>query len=436
MKYLRMSTRFFLFILTNLYIYSLVYIYINFAYPKYSYLGWQINTDVNFLFVFIIALLTSLFVFFIKRRIEGPLEILVLISYLIIYLPSLNLALVCISNNSHLFELFFSYTVSIFLLIFLSKVKVNDFYFKCLLKKHFNILFYTALAFMFSLVFLIYKPDFSNITRMLDFSDVYELREGYRETNKNVPTIINYFFTWIIKVFIPFVFVIGVINKSIKLKIMSLFMVFSMFLVSGHKSIVLGFGLVLLLNWVFKSKEPNTFTLAKGLISLAITSTILAILKFPILQDVIVRRAILVPGLLSNLYFDYFTKNDFTLMGYSIFSFIVNYSYDKTPPYIIGEYYFNRAEMSANANYMAAAYADFGVLGTIIITLLCGIYFKLINIIVARKNMIKLSCLLSIVPMWALLDSSFLTVLVTHGLIWLIVLLLLIPKGYINDKNN
>ncbi len=431
-----MINRSYILLLVNLYIYCIVYIYINFAYPKYSYLGWQINPDINFFSIFSVALFTSLIALFIKKRIDGPLEILVVITYLVIYIPSLNLALICIERNDHLFNLFFSYTVSIAILIGMSKINMKPIKLKFLSVKNFNFLIYGMIFLMFTVVFIIYKPDIMNITKMLDFSDVYELREVYREVNKNIPGIVNYFFTWIVKFFIPFVFVMGIVNKSLKLKIISLLMIFSMFLVSGHKSIILGFGLVLLMDWVLKNKKEETFKLVKGLTYLVLIATILSIFGFLALQEVIVRRAIIVPGLLSNFYFDYYGKNDFALMGYSIFSFIFDYPYDKTPPFVIGEYYFNRSEMSANANYMAAAYADFGILGTILITSLCGLYFKLINMISAEKNMIKISCLLAIVPMWALLDSSFVTVLITHGLIWLIVLMVVIPKGYINDKYN
>ncbi|MNE58484.1 hypothetical protein D3C80_1535170 [compost metagenome] len=171
------------------------------------------------------------------------------------------------------------------------------------------------------------------------------------------------------------------------------------------------------------------------LIYIVVFSLILAFLNYTLLQEIVVRRAMVMPGMLSNMYFNYFKTHDFTLMGQSIFSFLFEYKYDKPPPYLIGDFYFNRTEMSANANYMAAAYGDFGVIGTICITLFCGLYFKLLNIIANSKKIVVTSCMLSIVPMWALLDSAFITVLITHGLIWILIIFILLPKGFLSDKN-
>ncbi|MNG71073.1 hypothetical protein D3C78_278900 [compost metagenome] len=430
-----MTNRLNIYFLTNIYIYSLIYIYINFSHPKYSYLGWQVNENINFLIVLLVASITSSIVFFIKKRIEGPLELLVLVSYLIIYLPSMNLAYICMENNNNVGALFFSYTVSIFILIYISHLDNRVIKLKSLSEDGFKKIFYSLVLLMFLVVFISYKPSLSNFSKLIDFSDVYEIRGEYREANEKLSVFISYFFTWLIKVFIPAVFVIGLLEKSYKKVAISLLMIFSMFLISGHKSIVLGFGLVLIMHLAFKRKKNDTLLIMSYLIYIVVFSLILAFLNYTLLQEIVVRRAMVMPGMLSNMYFNYFKTHDFTLMGQSIFSFLFEYKYDKPPPYLIGDFYFNRTEMSANANYMAAAYGDFGVIGTICITLFCGLYFKLLNIIANSKKIVVTSCMLSIVPMWALLDSAFITVLITHGLIWILIIFILLPKGFLSDKN-
>lgn len=430
-----MINRLSIYFLTNIYVYCLIYIYINFSYPKYSYLGWQINENINFLIVFFVASITSSVVFLIKKRIEGPLEILVLVSYLIIYLPSMNLAYICMEDNNNVGALFFSYTVSIFILIYISHLDNKFIKLKSLNESDFKKVFYFLVFLMFLVVFVSYKPSISNFSKLIDFSDVYEIRGEYREANEKLSVFVSYFFTWLIKVFIPAIFVIGLLERSSKKIIISVLMIFSMFLISGHKSIVLGFGLVLIMYFAFKKKNNDTLLIMRYLIYIVAFSLLLSFFDFTVLQEIVVRRAMVMPGMLSNMYFNYFKIHDFTLMGQSIFSFIFDYKYDKPPPYLIGDFYFNRTEMSANANYMAAAYGDFGVFGTICVTLFCGLYFKLLNIIANSKKIVVTSCMLSIVPMWALLDSSFITVLITHGLIWILILFILLPKGFLSDKN-
>lgn len=431
-----MLNRIFYYSIVNLYIYSLIFIYINYSYPKYSYLGWQLNPSIDYISVFLVAMCTSLFVFFIKRKVSGPLDILVIVSYLVIYLPSLNLALICLESSGHFWSLFISYSVSMLILIFLSKLSIKQIRIDSLKERTFNNIFFLFTVIMFSIVFISYKPDFTNFLKLIDFSDVYELREGYRTANQSILIFINYFFAWLIKVFIPIIFAVGLMTKSKKMVLISCVMMLSMFLVSGHKSIVLGFGLVYLLYFLLKKDKLDTLVLTKYLIYLVFISLLLALMNINALQELVVRRAMLVPGLLSNYYFDYFGSHPFAYLGYSIFSPFVDYPYSSTPPYVIGEYYFNRSNMSANANYMAAAYADFGVIGTIVITFICGCYFKILNAIVSYKEIGKVSSLIVIVPIWALLDSSFITVMITHGLIWIVVFFLLVPKGFLNDKNN
>jgi len=429
-----MNSRLYFFVLTNIYIFCLIYLYCEFVYPKYSYLGLQLNDNVDSLLILFIGMATSFFVFFIKRRIDGPLEILIIITYLVIYLPALNLALICLNQNNNLFSLYSSYTLAMIILIFISKVNVKKINLKSLTGKQFKIIFYGIVALLFSVVFLAYKPDLSNIYKLADFKDVYDIRGDYREANNNIPSFIKYFFTWLVKFFIPIFFVFAIVRKSVAQWVLSFAMLFSMFMVSGHKSIILGFGLIGLMYLVVSSKKNDSLQILKYLSYLVISSLGLALINLNVLQEIIVRRAILMPGILSNMFFNYFNENGFAYMGYSFMSFIVDYKYSATPPYVIGEYYFGRPDMSANANYMASAYADFGVLGVVFITLICGIYFKIINIIVEYKQIKKISCMMAIVPMWALLDSSFITVMFTHGLFLLLIFIILIPKGFINDK--
>lgn len=127
-----MSNKLYSFALTNMYIYSLLYIYIVFAYPKYFYLGWQLNLDLKYYYIFINVLFNDLFV--VSVKINELLELL-------------------INKDDYIFVLILLYKFSMFLLITLSGINLN----KIKFENYFNIVFLLIYILLLSAV-ISYSP--------------------------------------------------------------------------------------------------------------------------------------------------------------------------------------------------------------------------------------------------------------------------------------
>lgn len=423
--------RFFRYIVTSIYSICCVYLYVDFAYPTYSYIGWQLNDNYSIFGIILTSLLSSLIVLFINKKVSRPIDLLVLFSFLLIYIPSINLGNIVLDNNSGYGVLCGAYTMSMIILLFFSKVEISTISNLGLKTNQFKYFLIFIITIMYFLVLLSYKPDVSNVYKLIDFSDVYDIRENYKERTQEVG-LINYLFTWLIKIFIPLLLVFGMVKKNKLIKYGAFILVFPLFLISGHKSIILSLILVYLFYILLKKNEIkgglNFNIIIYYLTGSILVGCFLSYLNINLINDVLFRRAILVPGVLSNMYFDFFSKNEHTYLAYSFLSSFFDYKYNINPPFVIGDYYFGRIQMSANANYWASGFAEFGVFGTIIMTFIAGFYYKILDCLNTFKEDKLLGCALVIAPTWALMDSALPIVLITHGLILVIFLIYLFPS--------
>lgn len=407
------------FILVFIYNIVLVYLYQDYIYPKYSYFGMQLNQNYSFYHSLVLGLVSSLFVFILPKYIEKPSDILLVFSYFFIFLPAVNVGYIALNNaNIYFFEYFIFLLCNLLVLIVLNRVKIPNLFLISLTKKTTNILVFIVSFVLYVLVFLYYKPDINNIIKLDDVTGVYDLRNEYREQNLGYPAIVVYAFTWLIRFFTPLILLYGLINKNKLVIVLSFILTLLLFSVSGHKSIVLGYGLVVISYFLFDGvKKVSFFILFNVYFACLLLSTILyKIIDFDILINAFVRRAMHVPGILSVFFYEFFNQNGNTYLGYSIFKSIVDYPYTVTPPFIIGEYYFGRSDMSANVNYIMAGYADFGFVGGILFTTIVVVFYKVLDAIYMFKVGDRRFLALIILPTWAMVNSAFITVLITHGL--------------------
>ena len=104
-----------------------------------------------------------------------------------------------------------------------------------------------------------------------------------------------------------------------------------------------------------------------------------SILYRNIFSSLFLRRTFVMPGLLTNFYMEYFNENGLNFMSNSFFGrLIVNLpeQYNNALPKIIGLSYFGSDEQSANANFLADAYANFGIPGMFIYSFLVSVFLK------------------------------------------------------------
>jgi hypothetical protein len=96
-------------------------------------------------------------------------------------------------------------------------------------------------------------------------------------------------------------------------------------------------------------------------------------------------------------------------------------------PNLIAGTYFGRSEMYSNANIWADAYANMGVLGMLVITILFWIIINVIDNLSLHRNRYLIYALIAM-PSLSLTNSALLTTMLTHGLLLAMCIILLLPK--------
>lgn len=151
-----------------------------------------------------------------------------------------------------------------------------------------------------------------------------------------------------------------------------------------------------------------------------------------ILASLFIRRSFFLPALLNNIYFDYIKKGG-ELLFYSegLIGKILNlsYPYDVSFPKYIGANYFSAPQMAANTGLFADAYVNLGSVGMFIISIILGVFFKLLDTFKNKKKIILFGMYSFIIM--NLVNGSLLTWFLTGGGILPVLLLF-----FIKDNEN
>ncbi|HBC3535259.1 TPA: hypothetical protein KDZ66_004214 [Vibrio vulnificus] len=297
-------------------------------------------------------------------------------------------------------------------------------------EKTFFILFSTAAILSALVVFLFYKPSLINLLNISDISELYNIRGEFREITSNVPSFARYVFSWSSKIVVPILLVYGLAKKNNIVILLALTFGLLLFSATGLKSIFLG-TIVTYISWMVLSRVHVSFNFLSILICVIILlSLALHEVGYWQFNAIIIRRVLVIPGLLTGYFIDYFSNNEFTYLAYSIFSGVFDYKYDVTPPFVIGEFYFGRNDMSANASYLASAFGDFGYSGCILFTVILAIVYRNLDFWAEKIKATPEVSAIILLPTWALVDSSLITVLFTHGLLIIVLFAFFLPKSF------
>ncbi len=237
--------------------------------------------------------------------------------------------------------------------------------------------------------------------------EVYETRALMTAKVNNLYT--NYAYSWFSKVLIPALFVFGVYFRNrFTIIISSIFLIF-LFLCGAHKTVFVGFIMVLILYKFDYQKKANyliKFIIVLGIISLVAS----LIFNNDFLMRMTIRRTMFLPALLDILYFDFFDSNHL-YWSQSFLSGFFEYPYQYQHYYVIGDTYFNSKVWAANNGIISDGFMNFGILGVIINSIIVGFYFSFLNQLNISGKFFGIFFFL----FFAIMSSSFTTVMLSHG---------------------
>lgn len=274
-------------------------------------------------------------------------------------------------------------------------------------------------------------------TQIPSFSDVYTQRGEFRRVVSGVGA---YLFFWTAKAINPFFLAKGYVDRSLPLFTIGILGQLWLFALSGLKSVLFSFlllGAILIALW----RDGQFFGnwVVWGLVGIiGLTSAVDTYLGATITSSLFVRRLLVVPGLNTAFYFDFFSTNPHVFLGHSILDWAVTYPYETRPAMVIGDAYYGHVQgpinMSANANLWADAYANFGVLGILLFTAILGGFLWTVDS-VAKGVSLKISTLLLAYPAYMLVNTKLQTTLLTHGLILVFAILYILPRRTNSDDH-
>ncbi|GAF65021.1 hypothetical protein BTS2_1918 [Bacillus sp. TS-2] len=417
------KNRIILILCTVLYVFSLNWSYINLISPHYYYFGYSYTKPslISAIISWSLAIVPSLWL---SIKLVRPSLVVTWLLYLLVFVPSMFIPLYSTSvEKSELLLLQGSLLFALILIGYAHKIpllKIKKIYIS-------NSLFWVIIFSISTVFYLIIMGTFGFKLRLVSLFNVYDIRMEYRE---DVNRIAAYAINWQSKIINTLLIAWGLVNKKILIMAVGIFGQLIIFSITGHKSVFLSTVLIIgILICLQKSGRFFGVIITLGLSFVTIVSYYIdGLMNTITLSTLFVRRLILTPGLLTGYYFDYFHENPKFYLSHSIFKSIVDNPYSIPPPFLIGTTYFGRSEMAANANIWADAFANFGLIGIFVFSLILVIILWIFNSLSVTINPYISTLILGMVA-WSMTDTGLLTSLLTHGVILALIVIYLMPSS-------
>lgn len=210
-------------------------------------------------------------------------------------------------------------------------------------------------------------------TRLPSLGDVYLVRDIYKAQAGAGGRWASVAPRWLLYVLNPAVLIYGILYRRyiwIAVGVAGALWIYS---VSGMRSSLLMPVLVavLLVPLSRGGRWTGPLVLAGVIAVMGVSAGVDAVTRSGVGSALVARRAVMIPGLMTGLYFDFFDENPKIHMSNNTrFAFLTagDYPYHIAPPNLIGSRYFGSEESNANVNLWGDGYANFGLAGVVIMS--------------------------------------------------------------------
>jgi len=294
-----------------------------------------------------------------------------------------------------------------------------------------NYKYFLILAIVLFIPFIYYYWQYISIDNLLlNKLKIHETRALFRQLN--IP-ILGYLSSPLSRVIFPILIIYSIKSKKYYIFIISIIAITYLFLCSATKSVLIGG--VLAVFFYYGNEWKDKFRLFAILIIslLLISFTASYFFHFKDITDAFVRRVFFVPPYLDNVYHQYFSSN-FTYWGHSPFGLHIHnidYMNGKNITMFMGEDVLKFKGLNANIGVITEGYLSFGYIGVII----HAIAFSLIFVYIKSLNISPLYFGVIFAYIFYLNSSLFSTLLLTHALVFLLIVLTIFLKDSYDEKN-
>ncbi len=312
------------------------------------------------------------------------------------------------------------YSIAVFLILLhilgFIRVKVKT---VKLTEKQFVILILFLIVLMLIPIVAYYK--FNLNLKVLEFKDVYKVRLENRPPN----ALIAYSYTWLSKILLPVLLAYSIIRKKYGLSIFAIVLLLYLYLTQAHKSVFFS-TLLIIYFYFFKNYYKKIFFFLFLLFVAIITVHFLYVFMGKLMpESLLVRRVLFLPAVINKLYFSAF-KDQPLFLSHSVFSSFFHYPYQLDPPHLIGKIFFHSPQTNVNNGFISDGYMNFGSLGVWIYVVLVAITIKFFDLFYIDSRYYGIFFYI----IFTLISSYFLTSLMTHGILILMLLALFFLRDY------
>ncbi len=402
------------------------YVYITIVSTKWAYAGF-IYTPPPLQSVQLACMLGLLPIFWMPIRITRPSQVLYWLLYAIVYVPSLFLPhYIQRQSTQDLYLLNISFFISFCIIGLTYKLLPRAIARPKWSKKLWWFFIVVTVTFLYSVVLAVYGG-------RLQFAGLYNIELRLASRDLDTTFLTGYGQIWLVNVINPMLMALGLFRKKPLLFFIGAAGQILLFMTVAAKGWLLSIIFLPFMFLVLKSKN-NIFGLRFiiGMSGLLIITIILEFYESPfsrIVQDLIGFRLFSDPGFMTSVYSDYFSQNPWTYWSHlKGISALVEYPYDLTINYLIGDYLGN-VQSSANAHAWATdGIAAMGLTGVLVIGLLMGIIFYILDCSAAGFDP-KFSGLSIAMHGIALSNLSLMSSLLGGGIFFNMILFWLMPRN-------
>lgn len=284
---------------------------------------------------------------------------------------------------------------------------------------------------IFSLIAVIL---FISGTQFLNFSlvDVYEFRDKARES---LPVIFEYARSTATASLLPVGVALALRDKRIFLVAGYGVSAVFLFALSSHKAILFSFLFLVVTFYSFRFRYSYMMVWAAGFVGLTalfyIENSLMSrgMLDSNFVGDMLLRRTIFTPALLNGYYVDFFSGNPMYYWSNSKITLgFMQPPYSIGPSYVIGGFMFGDFTLSANTGLIGSGYANAGMIGIFVYSLVIGLVLSYLNFC-DNEHSPAIMCTFFGMLFHALFrDTDLITAFLNHGLLIFLVLILLVSR--------
>lgn len=260
-------------------------------------------------------------------------------------------------------------------------------------------------------------------------ADVYDQRDEYKLEIAGAPAIVTYLVSTQANAINPLIIAKGIVSKNWTVLVSGLLGQALLYSETGFKTVLFSVPLVIVLTILLRSgRQFPSIWLVWSATAVIVVSALADYLQDDFLwTSMFARRFMVTPGLLTAAYMEYYSSNQFALLGHSVLSPITGGGDSVAPAMAVGEWMSGNAEMSANANLFADGFANFGVAGIFGAGIVLAIYLKYLDRAASGLPFAVVAAVV-VMPAITLANTSILTAMLSHGLVAAFLVLLLAPR--------